>query len=130
MNELSDFEIYKGKTFGSLCKEIVVNQNEKKDQLDILISELRTLIKTSNDAIIIVPLIRDYFDIGVKNDEQLVKLAAIIQRILSKSNEPSADGVGAGFIMTDDERKQLMEEVNKLKSGEGTTATIKLTDVK
>lgn len=124
--ELNDLEIYKGKSFSSLCKEIVINQNEKKDQLDILVSELRDLIKTVNDAIVIVPLIKEYLDVGVKNDEQLVKLASIIQRILSRPN----DGADAGspFMMTDEERKQLMEEVEILKKDNHTS--IKVKDIK
>lgn len=125
--DLQDIEIYKGKSFSSLCKEIVVNQNEKKDQLDILVSELRTLIKTVNDAMIIVPLIKDYMDVGVKNDEQLVKLAAVIQRILSKQNE-GGDGLGGPFMITDEERKQLMQEVENLKSSE--INSVKVKDIK
>lgn len=127
--ELSDFEIYKGKSFAALCKEIVVNQNEKKDQLDILISELRSLIKGVNDAIVIVPLIRDYLDVGVKNDEQLVKLAAIIQRIISKQNEGTDVGAN-GFTITDEERKQLMEEVEKLKPGSTKSSNIPIKEIK
>lgn len=111
--ELNEFEIYKGKSFSSLCKEIVVNQNEKKDQLDVLVSELRGLIKGVNDAIVVVPLIKDYLDVGVRNDEQLVKLAAIVQRILSKQNEGD-ESVGA-FQITDEERKELLKEVENLK---------------
>ena len=124
--ELNDIEIYKGKNFSSLCKEIVINQNEKKDQLDILVSELRGIIKTVNDAIVVVPLIKEYLDVGVKNDEQLVKLAAIIQRILSRPN----DGADAGspFMMTDEERKQLMDEVEILKMDK--SASIKVKDIK
>jgi len=127
--ELNEFEIYKGKSFSSLCKEIVVNQNEKKDQLDVLISELRSLIKGVNDAIVIVPLIRDYLDVGVKNDEQLVKLAAIIQRIISKQNEEAAAGAN-GFSITDEERKQLMEEVEKLQSGNSKSTTVQVKEIK
>ncbi len=124
--ELNDIELYKWKNFSSLCKEIVINQNEKKDQLDILVSELRGLIKTVNDAIVVVPLIKEYLDVGVKNDEQLVKLAAIIQRILSRPN----DGADAGspFMMTDAERKQLMDEVEILKKDNHTS--IKVKDIK
>lgn len=127
--ELNEFEIYKGKSFAALCKEIVVNQNEKKDQLDVLISELRSLIKGVNDAIVIVPLIRDYLDVGVKNDDQLVKLAAIIQRIISKQNEESAAGAN-GFSITDDERKQLMEEVEKLQAGNSKSASVQVKEIK
>jgi pyruvate-formate lyase len=120
--ELHEFEIYKGKSFAALCKEIVVNQNEKKDQLDILVSELRSLIKGVNDAIVVVPLIKDYLDVGVRNDDQLVKLAAIIQRILSKQNEGSEDGTGS-FQITEEERKELLKEVESLKKSSPVTPT-------
>jgi len=120
--DLNEFEIYKGKSFSSLCKEIVVNQNEKKDQIDILISELRPLIKSVNEAIVIVPLIKEYLDVGVKNDEQLVKLAAVIQRILSKNENPDVDGP---FVISDEERKQLMEEVDKLQKSDSIDVKVK-----
>jgi hypothetical protein len=104
----TNFEIYKGKNFSSLCKDIVKNSESKKDQIDILISELRSLIKTVNDAVIIVPLIKDYYDVGVKNDEQLVKLASIIQKLVARGE---ASGDGNAMILTDEDRKQLMDEV-------------------
>jgi hypothetical protein len=104
----TNFEIYKGKNFSGLCKDIVKNSESKKDQIDILISELRTLIKTVNDAVIIVPLIKDYYDVGVKNDEQLVKLAAIVQKLVSKGD---ASGEGGAMLLSDEDRKQLMENV-------------------
>jgi len=106
-----DFEIYKGKTFGHLCKDIVKNSESKKDQIDILISELRGLIKTVNDAIIVVPLIKDYYDVGVKNDEQLVKLAAVVQRLVSRGEQ---SGEGGNLVLSDDEKKQLLEEVKNI----------------
>lgn len=111
--DLSQFELYKGKNFASLCKDIVTNQNNKRDQLDILINELRTYVKTVNDAIVIIPMIRDYFDIGVKNDEQLVKLAMVIQRIICKGND---NAEGESLTLTDEERKQLMQEVDAVKN--------------
>lgn len=110
-----NFEIYKGKNFSSLCKDIVKNSENKKDQIDILISELRTLIKTVNDAVIIVPLIKDYYDVGVKNDEQLIKLAAVVQRLVAKGQET---GEGNAMILSEEDRKQLMEEVITISKGE------------
>ena len=109
-----NFEIYKGKHFSGLCKDIVKNSENKKDQIDILISELRTLIKTVNDAVIIVPLIKDYYDVGIKNDEQLVKLAAVVQRLVAKGE---ARGEGPSMMLSEDERKQLMEEVITISKG-------------
>ena len=112
--DFNDFEIYKGKTFAQLCKEIVVNQNQKKDQIDILISELRPLIKTVQDAMMVVPMIHDYYDVSVRNDEQLVKLAMVIQRIISKSyeNENSESGP---FMLSESEKKELMKEIDGMK---------------
>jgi hypothetical protein len=110
-----NFEIYKGKNFSGLCKDIVKNSESQKDQIDILISELRSLIKTINDATIIVPMIKDYYDVGIKNDEQLVKLASVVQRLVAKGE---ASGEGSSMILSEDERKQLMEEVITISKGE------------
>jgi hypothetical protein len=110
-----DFELYKGKSFSLLCKDIVKNSESKKNQIEILISELKDLIKTVNDAIIIVPLIKDYYDVGVKNDEQLVKLASVVQRLVSKSE---STGEGSSMILTDEEREQLMSEVISITNSE------------
>jgi hypothetical protein len=107
----TDFEIYKNKKFSSLLKDVVVNSEQKRGQIDVLISELRILIKSPQDAISIVPLIKEYLDVGVKNDEQLVKLAAIVQRLASTQTSSEE---GGGFGITDEERKALMAEATKL----------------
>ena len=107
----ADYEIYKGKTFGELCKDIVKNSEEKKTSLDILITDLREMIKTVNDAVTIVPLLKDYIEVGVRNDEQLIKLAAIIQRLIA--GKGGADGDAGGALLTDDEKKQLMSAIEE-----------------
>ncbi len=107
-----DFELYKGKKYSSLLKDVVVNSEQKKDQIDILVSDLRSMIKTPNDALVVVPLIKDYLDVSVRNDEQLVKLAAVVQRILGSQNQ-GEDG-NMGMLLSEDERKQLMGEVEKI----------------
>ena len=109
--ETSEFELYKGKTFASLCKDIVSNSEEKKQQLDILITDLRDMIKTVNDAVTIVPLLKEYFDSGIRNDEQLIKLAAIIQRLMA--DKGSAENESNGGILTDEEKKQLMSAIEE-----------------
>lgn len=106
-----EFEIYKGKKFSSLLKDIVVNSEDRNDTIEKLIDDLRIMVKTPNDAIIIIPLIKEYLDVTVKNDEQLVKLAAIVQRLAG--NSAGKDGEGA-FGLSEEERKQLMEEANTI----------------
>ena len=107
-----DFELYKGKKYSSLLKDVVVNSEQKKDQIDILVSDLRSMIKTANDAIVVVPLIKDYLDVSVRNDEQLVKLAAVVQRSISSQSQ--GDDGNMGRLLSEDERKQLMGEVEKI----------------
>ena len=103
-----DFELYGKKRFSSLLKDVVSNSEQKRAQIDLLIQELRSMIKSPNDAIVVVPLIKDYLDVGVKNDEQLVKLAAIVQRILNSQNKDESDG--GGFTLSEEEKKALMSE--------------------
>lgn len=113
----NDIEIYKNKKFSDLCKDIVKNSQNNRDQLDILISDLRSMIKTANDALMIVPLIREYFDIQVKNDEQLVKLASVIQRIMSRQTM-GIDGEMNGFL-TEEEKRQIMSEIESISKSNG-----------
>jgi hypothetical protein len=106
-----EFEIYKGKKFSSLLKDIVVNSEDRNDTIEKLIDDLRIMVKSPNDAIIIIPLIKEYLDVTVKNDEQLVKLAAIVQRLAGNSAGKEGDGA---FGLSEEERKQLMEEATTI----------------
>jgi hypothetical protein len=103
--------IFKNKKFGDLLEEIYDNQKKKEKQISTLISELRPLIEDTGDATLIVPLIKEYLEIGVRNDDQLVKLATIIQRII-QSQETGTDSFG----ISDEEREQLMKEINNIKA--------------
>ena len=102
-----DFEIFEDFSMKDLFKQIVVNSNDKRNQLDTLISDLRPLIKGPNDAMIIVPMLKDYYDVGVKNDEQLVKLAQIIQKICSSKTSADDATNSSGTLISEDEREEL-----------------------
>ena len=99
-------EVFKNKTFEDLAKDIYENQKLKKTQIDLLIQELHSFIQTADDALVIAPIIKEYFDVSIKNDEHLVKLAAVIQRHLSKVTSGDA---GSEFGLSDKEKEELME---------------------
>lgn len=101
--------IFKNKKFSDLLEEIYDNQKKKEKQISGLISELRPLVQDTGDATLIVPLIKEYLEIGVKNDEQLIKVATIIQRIFQ--NQDSATD---SFGISDEEREQLMQSIDSL----------------
>jgi len=101
-------ELFKGKDFSSLLKDIYVNRNEKDEQIKILIDDIRPLVKSMSDATILVPLLKDYLEVGVKNDEQLVKMAAIVQRAIARTTAGSSTGEDSEFRLSDEEKEDLM----------------------
>lgn len=76
-----DKEIFNGKSLSDLFGEIHENSTQTRTQIKALIGELKPLIENIGDATLIVPMIKEYMEIGVKNDEHLIKLATVIQRI-------------------------------------------------
>ena len=103
--------IFDDKSFSDLLKEIHKNQSKKSKQLASLIAELRPLITSLGDATVVVPLIKEYMEISVKNDDQLIKMAAIIQRLST-----GATSTGDGGLLTEEEMEQLQsvaEEISK-----------------
>lgn len=105
-----DFEVYEGKTFKDLCKDVVSRSESKKDQLDTLISSVRTLIKNANDAQVFLPRIKEFLDVGIKNDEQIVKLASVVQRLQSTQIEATG---GDTMGLTDEEKEELIRNSAK-----------------
>jgi hypothetical protein len=104
-----DKEIFKGKTLSDLFGEIYDNSKETKGQVKALIGELKPLIENIGDATLIVPMIKEYMEIGVKNDEHLIKLATVIQRI----EAIQAKGEGSGEFDFSD-LQDLLEESEAL----------------
>ena len=97
-------EIFEGKTFQDLTKDIYENTTKRKTQIDLLISEIHGFITTIDDVVLVAPIIKEYMDTAVRNDEHLVKLAGVLQRIISKSQGESDESM----LLSDDEKAELM----------------------
>lgn len=104
--------IFKDKKFSDILEEIYTNQKKKSKQITAMIRELQPLIQDTGDATIIVPLIREYLDAGIKNDDHLIKMATIVQRIVN--SQGSAEDT---LLISEEEIEQLMREVDKLEEG-------------
>ena len=103
--------IFDDKSFSDLLKEIHGNQKKKAKQIGQLITELKPMMTSIGDATVIVPLIKEYMDISVKNDDALLKMAAIVQRL----STGTAIG-GEGGLLTEaemDQLQQVAEEITK-----------------
>ena len=100
-----DYEIFEGKSLSSLFKDIYENTEFNRKQLDVLTKELVQFIKDGDTAVQIVPMIKEYLEINVKNDDQLVKMAGIVQRLISAESRGVAEDE---YGLSDDEKQQLL----------------------
>lgn len=101
--------LFDDKSFSDLLKEIHGNQKKKAKQLAQLIAELRPLVQSLGDATVVVPLIKEYMEISVKNDDQLIKMAAIVQRLSTGAAQN-----GDGGLLTAEEMDQLMDVAEEI----------------
>lgn len=104
-----DFELYPGKTFSSLCKDIVENTKKKRDDIEGLINDMVSKMNNTQDVMMVAPIIKDCFKVAIDNDDQLTKLAAIAQRM--QANEKAALDVDGGFGLTEKEKADLLKEI-------------------
>ena len=100
-----DYEIFDGKSLSSLFKDIYDNTEFNRKQLEVLTKELVTFIKDGDTAVQLVPMIKEYLEINVKNDDQLVKMAGIVQRLISSEQKASAEDE---FGLSEEEKNQLL----------------------
>ena len=105
-----DYEIFKGKTLSDVFKDIYDNSKTNKTQLEVLMKEVVGFIKDGDTAVQIIPMLKEYLEINVKNDEQLVKLATVVQRIIAAEKRVSSDS-GDEFGLSEQEKQQLMDAI-------------------
>lgn len=116
--DFNQVTLFGNKTFSDLLKEIYTNSKDKEKQISALIQGLKPLIETPGDATLIVPLIKEYMEIAVKNDEALIKMAGIVQRAMMNSG-----GSDDGFL-SDADKELLFKSLDDL----GTS--VKQTEIK
>ena len=104
-----DYELFEGKSLSSLFKNIYDNSVHNKKQLEVLVGEVAGFIKDGDMAVQLIPMIKEYLDINVKNDEQLVKLATVVQRLIAAENKGGSE---AEFGLSDKEKEQLLKSID------------------
>lgn len=103
----TEFELFPGKNLSGLFKDIYDNQQQKKKRISELIAEMKKVIRHAGDMVMIGPIIKDLVDSSIKNDDSLIKLATIAQRIVAAEGKNDGD---SGFL-TEREKLQLLEEM-------------------
>ena len=111
MADKKEYEIFQGKSLSGLFEDVYNNSTKTKNQVLSLVTELKKFITTAENATVIVPLIAQYLEISVKNDEHLVRLADIVQKLLRA--DKNSDGSTGEFALTNAEREQLLKEATE-----------------
>ena len=101
----NDYEIFEGKSLSDLFKNIYENTVTNKTQLEVLMKEVVGFINDGDTAVQIIPMLKEYLEINVKNDDQLVKVAAIVQRIIASESKSTGEDE---FGLSDAEKEQLL----------------------
>lgn len=105
----TEFELFPGKSLGGLFKDIYDNQQTKKLRISELIAEMKKSVRHAGDMAVIGPIIRDMVDSSIKNDDALIKMAAIAQRIIGSQHKAEGDN---GFL-TVEEKNQLLKDLEQ-----------------
>lgn len=108
----NNYELFRGKTLGGLFEDIYNNQVQKKVKISSLIDEIRQLVKNKHDLSVIAPIINDMISQSVRNDEHLIKLATIAQRLIVAENKSEEDD---GFL-SEEEKQQLLDQLEETKT--------------
>lgn len=111
---ISEDNIFDGKSFSDILSDIYNASKRKERQINKLIAELQPMIKNIGDATILVPMIAEYMDISVKNDDALIKMAAIIQRAVARNST----GESSSELLTEEEKKQLLLVAQEIEDSE------------
>ena len=116
MANFDDITIFGNTSLSDLFKQIHKNNKDIDKQIVEFIDTMKPMA-TSNagSAVMLMPTVKDLIDVNVKNNEQLIKMAAIAQRAVS-SNSSSTDSL---IDMSEieallAEQKDIQEEGKKL----------------
>jgi hypothetical protein len=112
---IKDNVLFDGFTINDLYKRIYLNQKEKEDLIRNLLEELKLMISETADAALIGPIVKDLADVGIKNDELLVKLATAAIRQLTASNKTKFDEDDV-LPMSKEERNELMDKIKEIET--------------
>jgi hypothetical protein len=106
-------DVFEGKSLQDLLQEVHGNTLDKRQTISDIVSELRSFIKNVDDIVVLAPIIKDYLDLMIKNDEHLIKVGTIVQRIISAESYKRGSGGSLEELLSDDEKDRLLADAKK-----------------
>ena len=102
-----EYIIFDDKTLSDVFRDIYKNTESKREQINTFVTKLVRQIRTPEDAAIISPIIKDFMEVNVRNDEHIVRIAQIAQRAIAIGTKT----VGSTELLTEEEKQQLLSNI-------------------
>ena len=114
MANFDDVTVFDGMSLSDLFKKIHKNNKDIDKQIGEFIETMKPMA-TSNagSAVMLMPTVKDLIDVNVKNNEQLIKMAAIAQRAATVNNNTGQDLINMDEITALLEEQKAIEEEGK-----------------
>ena len=116
MANFDDVTVFEGMSLSDLFKKIHKNNKDIDKQIGEFIDTMKPMA-TSNagSAVMLMPTVKDLIDVNVKNNEQLIKMAAIAQRAATINSNAGTDLINMDEINALlEEQKAVQEQGQKL----------------
>ena len=114
MANFDDVTVFDGMSLSDLFKKIHKNNKDIDKQIGEFIETMKPMA-TSNagSAVMLMPTVKDLIDVNVKNNEQLIKMAAIAQRAATVNANTGQDLINMDEITALLEEQKAIEEEGK-----------------
>ena len=116
MANFDDVTVFDGMSLSDLFKKIHKNNKDIDKQIGEFIDTMKPMATANaGSATMLMPTVKDLIDVNVKNNEQLIKLAAIAQRAASINANSGTDLIDMSEIEALlAEQKAVTEQGQKL----------------
>ncbi len=106
MIDFENAELFKGKSFADVFKEIHENNREIDEKINDIVDEMKVMVKTPSDVAVLGPVVKDYLDTKIKNNDILVKLMKVVEGMITKNSKNEDEDEDD---MSEDEMAEYLE---------------------
>jgi hypothetical protein len=116
MANFDDVTVFDGMSLSDLFKKIHKNNKDIDKQIGDFIDTMKPMATANaGSATMLMPTVKDLIDVNVKNNEQLIKMAAIAQRAATVNANQGVDLINMDEINALlEEQKAVQEQGQKL----------------
>ena len=116
MANFDDVTVFGNTSLSDLFKQIHKNNKDIDKKIEEFIDTMKPMATANvGNATNLMPVVKDLIDVNVKNNEQLVKMAAIAQRAATSNTNSGTDLIDMSEIEALlSEQKEVQEKGQKL----------------